>query len=91
VEGKRNDVGLRFVLDPNAGDGGFLIWNQLVIPAIIDWLDPVIQHGLRHTIKYVRLVRRKASSPQARGADGDGNRYFMQLILAGARLRQEKT
>ena len=27
VEGKRNDVGMRFVLDPNAGDGGFLIWN----------------------------------------------------------------
>ena len=25
VEGKRPDVGLRFVLDPNAGDGGFLI------------------------------------------------------------------
>ncbi|HEX4205766.1 MAG TPA: transposase, partial [Ktedonobacteraceae bacterium] len=30
VEGKRNDVGLRFVLDPNAGDGGFLIWNEQV-------------------------------------------------------------
>jgi hypothetical protein len=48
VEGKRNDVGLRFVLDPNAGDGGFLIWNEQVIPAIIDWRDPVVQHGLRH-------------------------------------------
>jgi hypothetical protein len=57
VEGKRNDVGMRFVLDPNAGDGGFLIWNEEVIPAIIDWLDPVVQHGLRHRIKYVRLVR----------------------------------
>ncbi|EFH88785.1 ISChy9, transposase orfB [Ktedonobacter racemifer DSM 44963] len=90
VEGKRNDVGLRFVLDPNAGDGGFLIWNQLVIPAIIDWLDPVIQHGLRHTIKYVRLVRRKASSPQAKGADGDGNRYFVQLILEGHTFVKKK-
>lgn len=57
VEGKRNDVGRRFVLDPNAGDGGFLIWNEQVIPTIIDWLDPVVQHGLRHKIKYVRLVR----------------------------------
>src|SRR5579884_1930739 len=28
VEGKRNDVGMRFVLDPNAGDGGFLLWNK---------------------------------------------------------------
>src|SRR5215467_15280464 len=28
VEGKRNDVGMRFLLDHNAGDGGFLIWNK---------------------------------------------------------------
>jgi hypothetical protein len=83
VEGKRNDVGLRFVLDPNAGDGGFLIWNQQVIPALIDWRDPVVQHGLRHKIKYARLVRRKASSPQAQGADTDGKRYFVQLVLEG--------
>jgi hypothetical protein len=60
VEGKRNDVGLRFVLDPTVGDGGFLIWNTEVIPAIIDWLDPVVQHGIRHTIKYVRLMRPEA-------------------------------
>src|SRR5215510_12956351 len=72
VEGKRNDVGLRFVLDPNAGDGGFLIWNEQVIPALIDWHDPVVQHGLRNPIKYVRLIRRKASSPQAKGVDHDG-------------------
>jgi putative transposase len=57
VEGKRNDVGMRFVLDPNAGDGGFLIWNEQVVPAIINWRDPLVQHGLRHSIKYVRLVR----------------------------------
>jgi hypothetical protein len=56
-EGKRNDTGMHFVLDPNAGEGGFLIWNTEVIPAIIDWLDPVVQHGMRHRIKYVRLVR----------------------------------
>lgn len=80
VEGKRNDVGMRFVLDPNAGDGGFLVWNKEVIPAIIDWLDAVVSHGLRHTIKYVRLVRRKASGPDAQGADHDGKRYSVQLI-----------
>ncbi|HEX4716451.1 MAG TPA: transposase [Ktedonobacteraceae bacterium] len=90
VEGKRNDVGLRFVLDPNAGDGGFLIWNELVIPAMIDWRDPVVQHGLRHPIKYVRLVRRRASSPQAQGADHDGNRYSVQLILEGHALVKPK-
>ena len=83
VEGKRNDAGMRFVLDPTAFDGGFLIWNEQVIPAIINWLDPVIQHGMRHKIKYVRLVRRKASSPSAQGADHDGNRYYVQLVLEG--------
>src|SRR5712691_13499584 len=51
IENKRNDSGLRFVLDPNAGDGGFLLWNEQVIPAIITWLDPFVQHGLRHPIK----------------------------------------
>ncbi|HLG76984.1 MAG TPA: transposase [Ktedonobacteraceae bacterium] len=83
VEGKRNDVGMRFVLDPNAGDGGFLLWNTDVIPAIIDWLDPVVAHGLRHPIKYVRLVRRSASGAAAQGADRDGKRYFVQLVLEG--------
>jgi len=90
VEGKRNDVGLRFVLDPTAGDGGFLIWNEQVIPAVIDWRDPVIQHGLRHPIKYVRLIRRKASSESARGADHDGNRYFVQLVLEGHAFTKPK-
>src|SRR5258708_3301946 len=83
VEGKRNDVGMRFVLDPNAGDGGFLIWNKLVIPAFIDWRDPVVQHGMRHKMKYVRLVRRSVSSPQAQGADHSGHRYYVQLVLEG--------
>ena len=79
-----------FVLDPNAGDGGFLVWNKEVIPAIIDWLDPVVRHGLRHKIKYVRLVRRKASGPQAQGADTDGNRYFVQLVLEGHAFPKKK-
>ena len=83
VEGKRNDVGMRFVLDPNAGDGGFLIWNKEVIPAFIDWRDPVVQHGMGHKMKYVRLVRRSVSSPQAQGADHYGHRYYVQLVLEG--------
>src|SRR5215469_12556252 len=90
VEGKRDDVGMRFVLDPNAGDGGFLIWNEEVIPAIINWLDPVVQHGMGHKIKYVRLIRRKASSPQAQGADHEGNRYFVQLVLEGHAFPKKK-
>src|SRR5215470_15942227 len=51
VEGKRNDVGMRFVLDPGEGEGGSLIWSEQISPAIIDWRDPLVQHGLRHPIK----------------------------------------
>ena len=91
MEGKRNDVGMRFVLDPNAGDGGFLVWNKEVIPAIIDWLEPVVSHGLRHKIKYVRLVRRKASGPDKQGADHDGNRYSVQLIVEGHPFTKRST
>jgi transposase len=45
--------------------------------------DPLVQHGLRHPIKYVRLIRRKAPSPRAQGSDQDGNRYCVQLVLEG--------
>jgi hypothetical protein len=90
VENKRNDTGLRFVLDPNAGDGGFLLWNEEVLPALIIWLDPVVQHGLRHPIKYVRLLRRKASSPKAQGADTEGYRYYVQLVLEGTSYQKKK-
>jgi hypothetical protein len=80
VEGKRTEVGMRLVFDPNAGDGGFLLWNKEVIPVIIAWLDPVVQHGLGHQIKEVRLSRRKAAGPQAQGADQDGTRSFVQRV-----------
>jgi hypothetical protein len=49
----------------------------------LDWHDPVIKHGLSHPIKYVRLLRRRASSPQAQGADGEGYRYSAQLAVEG--------
>ena len=91
VEGKRNDTGMRFVLPaPEEGNAGWLLWGEDRIPALIDWNDPVIQHGLRHRIKYVRVVRRKASSPQAKGTDSAGNRYFAQLILQGKPYQKPK-
>jgi hypothetical protein len=90
VENKRNDAGMRFVLDPNAGDGGFLLWNAEVLPARIEWRDAVVRHGLRHPIKYARLLRRKASSPHAQGADSEGYRYYVQLALQGIPHRKEK-
>jgi hypothetical protein len=67
IEGKRNDTGLRFVLQPpKEGNRGWLVWGKDRLPAIIDWNDAVVKHGLDHRIKYARLVRRKASSPRAR-------------------------
>lgn len=91
VEGKRNDTGMRFVLSAaEAGNAGWLIWGQDRIRAIIDWDDPVIHHGLLHPIKFVRLLRRVASSPQARGADCTGHRYFVQLVLAGTAHQKPK-
>ncbi|SRR5579871_2194377 len=92
VENKRNDTGLRFVLEqpPEAGSAGYLLWQNDRWPAIIDWKDPVVTHGLRHPIKYARLVRRQASSARAAGADAAGQRYFVQLALAGVPYHKPK-
>src|SRR5215469_10130097 len=85
IENKRNDTGLRFVLEPGAAGcpQGYLLWHDDHLPALIDWDDPVVAHGLAHEIKYARLVRRRASSPRAQGADRQGFRYCVQLVLKG--------
>ncbi|GHO48545.1 AAA family ATPase [Ktedonospora formicarum] len=91
IENKRNDTGLRFVLQPpEKGNAGFLLWNGDRLPALIDWQDEVVCHGLRHRIKYARLLRRPASSKRAAGADAEGNRYCVQLILEGTPHRKAK-
>ncbi|GHO76791.1 hypothetical protein KSD_45620 [Ktedonobacter sp. SOSP1-85] len=84
LENKRNDTSLRFVLQaPEAGNAGFLLWNGDQLPALIDWEDEVVTHGLKHRIKYARLIQRPASSPRAAGADAQGSRYVVQLVLEG--------
>ncbi|GHO84381.1 transposase [Dictyobacter formicarum] len=84
IENKRNDTGLRFVLQlPEEGNTGHLLWNRDQLPALIDWEDEVVAYGLRHRIKYARLVQRPASSPRAAGADAQGYRYVVQLALEG--------
>ncbi|GHO65198.1 hypothetical protein KSC_040900 [Ktedonobacter sp. SOSP1-52] len=91
IENKRNDTGLRFVLrPPEKGNAGFLLWNGDQLPAFIDWKDEVVTHGLRHRIKYARLVQRPASSPKAAGADAEGYRYVVQLALEGTPHRKPK-
>jgi hypothetical protein len=85
LENKRNDTGMRFVLQTQdtGRQQGFLLWHDDRLPALIDTDDPVVAHGLAHEIKYARLVRRRASSPRAQGADREGDRYFVQLVLKG--------
>ncbi len=91
IENKRNDTSLRFVLHkPAEGNQGYLIWKDDQLAAIIDWNDPVVKYGLEHRIKYVRLVQRKASSPQAKAADVQGYRYGVQLALEGVPYRKPK-
>src|SRR5712691_6047292 len=91
VENHWNKSGMRFLLQPpEKGNQGWLLWNEDLIPALIDWNDPVVHHGLRHPIKYARLVRRKASSPQAQGADSQGYRYYVQLALEGKPYQKKK-
>jgi hypothetical protein len=92
LENKRNDTGLRFVLQPqeNGRKLGFLLWHDDRLPALIDPDDPVVAYGLAHPVKYARLVRRSASSPRAQGADREGERYVVQLALAGVPYRKPK-
>jgi len=91
LENKRTDTGLRFVLEtPEEGHSGSLIWRDDRLPALIEWQDPVISHGLAQPIKYARLVRRPASSPRAQGADRAGDRYTVQLVLAGVPYHKPK-
>jgi hypothetical protein len=91
LENKRTDTGLRFVLEtPAQGQRGWLIWHDDQLPALIDWDDPGVKHGLAHPVKYARLVRRPASSARAQGADREGERYVVQLALAGVPLQKPK-
>ena len=91
IENKRNDTGLRFVLQtPEEGNRGWLIWKDDQMEAVIDWEEEVLSHGLRQRIKYARLVQRRASSPRAAGADHEGYRFCVQLALEGVPLQKPK-
>ena len=91
IENKRNDTGLRFVLQPpEEGNRGYLIWRDDELETLIDWDDPVVRHGLGHRIKYARLVQRKVSSERAQGADALGYRYVVQLALEGVPHHKKK-
>ena len=91
VENKRNDTGLRFILQPpEEGNAGYLLWQDDQLPALIDWKDPVVTYGLAHRVKYARLIQRQASSSRAEGADAAGLRYSVHLALEGVPYQKPK-
>jgi transposase len=75
---------------PEDGHQGFLVWKNDSLPALIDWNDPVVKHGLDQRIKYARLIRRKATSERAEGADSQGYHYAVQLALEGVPYHKPK-
>lgn len=91
IEGKTNKQGIRFLLpSPQDDKNGYFVWGKLKLMALIDWHDPVVCHGLKHRIKYVRLIRQRASSPNAHGTDREGYRYAVQLALEGVPYQKPK-
>lgn len=67
LEGQNNETGLIF-------RNNVLYWSGLEIPCIVDTENDLISYGLKHRVKYCRLVRRKINSK---------NRFYLQLILEG--------
>ena len=67
LEGKTNKQGIRW-------KDAQLVWGKLKIKARIDWLNPVIKHGLDSPVKYVRIVWRELNGKR---------RWYVQLINEG--------
>lgn len=67
VEGKTNKSGI-------AWHDRTVKWSGLELPARVDGTDPVIAHGLKCPVKFVRIVRRKL---------GRRVRFYAQLVCAG--------
>jgi hypothetical protein len=67
LEGKSNKTGIRW-------RGDHIEWRGLVLPARTDPTDPVIAHGLKHPVKYIRIVRRRIHGRP---------RLYAQLVCRG--------
>ena len=67
LEGKTNKQGIRWQENQ-------LIWGQLKIKPIVDWLNPVIKHGLDSRIKLVRIIWRELNGLR---------RWYVQLVNEG--------
>jgi ribosomal protein L32E len=74
VEGKTNKQGIRW-------KDNKLVWGKLTLTPEIDYQNPVIQHGLNHPVKYVRLLWRELNGKQ---------RWYVQLINEGLPYQKQK-
>lgn len=74
VEGKTNKQGIRW-------KNHQLVWGKLILTPDIEHQNPVIQHGLNHPVKYVRLLWRELNGKQ---------RWYVQLINEGQPYQKEK-
>ena len=92
LENKRSDTGLRFVLQPQdtGRKRGYLLWHDDQIARAHRLGRPGGRPWPGAPVKYARLVRRRASSPRAQGADREGERFFVQLALAGMSYHKPK-
>lgn len=67
AEGKTNKQGIRW-------KDNQLVWGKLKLNAIIEPDNPVIQHGLKSPIKYVRLLWRELNAK---------HRWYAQIVCEG--------
>ena len=74
LESKSNDAGIRW-------RNSKVEWNGLSLASLIDSEDKVITHGLKHKVKYCRVVRRIIRNK---------NRFYVQLIMEGKSLIKER-
>ncbi|GET40235.1 transposase [Microseira wollei] len=74
LEGKTNFQGIRWKEDQ-------FVWCDLVIKPLIDWMNPVILHGLNSRIKYVRILWREINGVR---------RWYAQLVNEGIPFQKPK-
>ncbi len=74
VEGKSNKSGIRW-------KDNQLVWGKLKITPRIDWLNPVIKHGLDSPVKYVRILWREIKGIR---------HWYVQLINEGLPYQKPK-
>lgn len=74
VEGKTNKQGLRW-------KDSQVVWGNLSLKPIIEPNNPVIQHGLSHPVKYVRLLWREINGVR---------RWYAQLVCEGQPYQKAK-